>query len=447
MASQFYVEDACISQTAPCTQFKPSVFKELNYGIYALDVDGRKTATIKKSRFENNNTGIFLSAMDNSSIVQDTFVVSTGNFPKRDTICGLYLDFCTCYQIEENSFETTYYGMGDMKTKVGLFINNSGPYANEVYKNQFNYLNYGIVAMNENKKDSVGLCIKCNTFENCYIDISVLIDTAVRGWGIAEYQGSSQDTTTAPAGNVFTSDEYQSHGFDLFNHEDADPFTYFHHNEALNIDFNVEPNPEKCSESVSLVLNDQEYIPEESCPSHIGSGINPSLEKSIMEEAENQIASIESSLDLLVDGGNTQLLNMDVITSTPPEAMDLMNQLLSESPYLSDTVMKSAIEKEDVLSNAMIRDVLVENPQSAKSQEILQLIDDRQDPMPVYMKDQIAQGKYITGQKENFEANRFHYTSEQARAFNNLYRYYLTDTIIVNPQDSLMNLLNEFNWL
>jgi hypothetical protein len=445
MASQFYVEDACISQTAPCTQFKPSIFKELNYGIYALDVDGRKTATIKRSRFENNITGIFLSAMDNSSIAQDTFVVSTGNFHKRDTICGLYLDFCTGYQIEENNFETTYSSIGNNTTKVGLFINSSGPYANEVYKNKFNYLKYGIVAMNENKKDSVGLCIKCNTFENCFSDISVVIDTAVRGWGIAEYQGSSQDTTTAPAGNVFTSDEYQDHYFDLFNDVYADPFTYIHHNEVITPEFNVKPDPEKCSESVSLVLNDQEYDPEESCPSHLGSTINSSMERSIMEEAEYQIASIESSLDLLVDGGNTQILNMDVITSTPPEAIDITNHLLSESPFLSDTVMKSAIEKEDVLSNAMIRDVLVENPQSAKSPEILQLIDDRQDPMPDYMKSQITQGKYITGDKENLEAERSNYSSEQARAFNNLYRYFQTDTLIVNPRDSLMILLNEFN--
>lgn len=80
-------------------------------------------------------------------------------------------------------------------------------------------------------------------------------------------------------------------------------------------------------------------------------------------------------------------------------------QLLQQSPYLSDTVMKSAIDKENVLNNAMVRDVLVANPQSAKSAELMQKLDERWEPMPDYMKDEIAEGAAVISPKEQLEAD------------------------------------------
>jgi len=298
--------------------------------------------------------------------------------------------------------------------------------------------------MNENKRDSVGLCIKCNNFAYCESDVSVVMDKIIRGWGIAEHQGSRENDTNAPAGNVFTSN-FASHVFDLYNDDAADPFTYFHHREYYPFGPNVQPD--SISSSVSPILNAQDYDADESCPSRLGGGGNPTLEKITMNEAENQIGLIEGSLASLVDGGSTPSLTTEVVTSTPSEALDLSQQLLSESPYLSDTVMKSAIEKEEVLTNAMIRDVLVENPQSAKSDEIMQMIDERTDPMPDYMKEQIEQGKFTTGDKENLEANRSFFISEQTRAFNNLNRIYQSDSTISYRLDSLATLFEDINTL
>jgi hypothetical protein len=274
--------------------------------------------------------------------------------------------------------------------------------------------------------------------------VSVVVDTAIRGWGIAEYQGSREDTTTAPAGNVF-SDFFAQHEFDLYNDDDADPFTYFHHDETQTLSINVEPD--YYSESVSLSQTLQVYDSAMSCPSRIDGSGNPSQEKSNLNEANLQVASIESSLYLLIDGGSTPSLTQEVAYSTPPEALDLTTQLLSESPFLSDTVMKSAIVKEDVLTNAMLRDVLVENPQAAKSSEIMQMIEEKDDPMPEYMRNQIAQGKYTTGEKENLEARRNFYLAEQARAFNNLNRIYQSDPGIIYRLDSLASLFDEMNSL
>ncbi|MCK9218945.1 MAG: T9SS type A sorting domain-containing protein [Bacteroidales bacterium] len=97
-------------------------------------------------------------------------------------------------------------------------------------------------------------------------------------------------------------------------------------------------------------------------------------------EASNQSDSIADALTSLVDGGSTELLTFDVATSTPPQAMQVRDELLTESPYLSDTVMKTSIGKEDVLDNTMIRDVLVANPHAAKSDEIINMLENRVNP-------------------------------------------------------------------
>ncbi|MFP4065833.1 MAG: T9SS type A sorting domain-containing protein, partial [Bacteroidales bacterium] len=54
-------------------------------------------------------------------------------------------------------------------------------------------------------------------------------------------------------------------------------------------------------------------------------------------------------------------------------------------------------------NNAMIRDVMVENPQAAKSEEVTEVLDNRTDPLPAYMRWQINNGLYHFSEKEIME--------------------------------------------
>jgi hypothetical protein len=129
-------------------------------------------------------------------------------------------------------------------------------------------------------------------------------------------------------------------------------------------------------------------------------------------------------LQQLVDGGNTQELKLEIDMSTPPESYDVYNNLMDISPFLSDSVIESAISKEDVLPNAMLRDIMVANPQSAKQDNLVNKIDERLDPMPEYMKSEIIQGKNIIGAKEELESNLAYYKLRHAHALDRLIRYY-----------------------
>jgi hypothetical protein len=102
--------------------------------------------------------------------------------------------------------------------------------------------------------------------------------------------------------------------------------------------------------------------------------------------------------------------------------------------------MKNAILKENVLPNAMIRDVLTANPQSAKSFDLIETLENRYDPMPEYMMAEIMQGKEQLGAKEAMESGISSWEQYRARAVRQLIREYLTDSTIINRNDSLIQL-------
>jgi hypothetical protein len=234
VGSQFYVEDACLSQSAPCTLYKTSHFRGLNYGIYALGIDGRKTVSVKKTFFDQNKTGIYLSAVNYATVVQDTFEVKLGK-PTYDTLCGLYMDYCKGYQIEENIFhgDYRYKYMENPYPRVGVAINNSGEQYNEIYNNRFDSLYIGTLALNKNRNEdgTNGLQIKCNDFTNGYFDIAVTAEESRNESGVAKSQGSNGALPTSPANNTFSDTSHVTES-NYFN--DCLSLTYWHVRDTIS---------------------------------------------------------------------------------------------------------------------------------------------------------------------------------------------------------------------
>jgi hypothetical protein len=458
--AQFYLGKYCNTpQTIPCVDLDTCKFIGLEYGIKALNCHTLRTLNIQDLIFENNLLGISLSGIHNLSILSNDILCPTKITrinPER-FIGGLFLEGCNDYHIEDNYIysKPDTGSMTGTTSCYGIGVKNSGPRNNEIYNNRFLKLNIGIYCIGENKdRDTLGLCLKCNDMYYNSNDFVVVADTnppSGSHQGINKYQGNPNDSMSyvAPAGNTFTYFSSPADHEDLrnYNYYNAcEDIWYIHHNSENPRVVPLDSNYTR--ETIELKgWQLLQYQKDSACPSGIyGGGLKNYYDPRLtISEADNQISALTSQLNELVDGGNTAELNFEVMTSLPVEGLELRQQLLTESPYLSDTVMKQAIYKEDVLPNAMIRDILQANPQAAKSDEVLSTLDTRFEPMPDYMMDQIMENKNVLGAKELLEAEIQHWQQIRSKAKAELFREFLLDTNVIHPLDSVITFLENEN--
>jgi hypothetical protein len=269
-------------------------------------------------------------------------------------------------------------------------------------------------------------------------DIAVTSDGSSDYTGISNYQGYN-DNRSAPAANLFSFSESS------FPYEDYDNscmnFAYYHNFENTS-SFHVIPRDGHYTNNTVLLLKTIfPYSKEYSC-------IDNYSDKSLgelyteMNVSTTELNSTTVELRQLVDGGNTEALKSQVELSTPPQALQLHNTLLVKSPYLSDSVMFTAITNEDALPPIMLKDVLVANPQSSKSETLMDNLLERNNPLPDYMIAEIEAGKNIISAKENLEAKIAYYYQEKELAFNEIIRCYKNDSTHTWANDSIVALLD-----
>ncbi|MCF8344635.1 MAG: T9SS type A sorting domain-containing protein [Bacteroidales bacterium] len=449
--SSFWLQSRCIDPwVQPCQDKDSCEFINLDYGVRAFNDGQYRHVKIEDTWFYLNEKAVYLSGYTGTDFEYNTlycFTKAPPPFSKNEsyneTIYGLYLDGCTGYTIENNEFyefSLPFNGYTNTIRSVGIYVRNSGPDANQIYDNVFHNLNLGIAAVGENRGEETGLCIKCNEFYLNIHDVFVHPDTLGEGGkiiGIAEYQGDPNDTTTYGenlAGNTFTIYPMEF-SYNYFNDLECEHINYVHHYQSTDPeDPWVRPKYVNDTNHISRIEMYQNFHEENSCPAH-SDGYDEM--KILFDESENEIALVDQDLLLYTDGGDTDGMNSDVLLSDPEEAMQVRQQLLDESPYLSDTVMHSAISKEDVLPNAMVRDVLTANPQSAKNDKLMDALDDRSTPMPPYMMGQIMQGTSVLGAKEIFEAKKNSNMLNYNRAMYSVMGLYRSDTNLLYPNDSI----------
>jgi len=443
----YFVSSVCAQgNVIPCPEWLPCRFENLDYGIRAFNSNSYYTITVNRAEFIQNLRGIHLRLVQNPTIIRNTFDVSDPEeFWPDDTLVGLYLDeYTTGFEVEENIFT----GPSTFSSTVGIHLRNTGTEQNEIYNNSFSVLKQGITAVGINRLSDkeisgVGLCIKCNDFIDCNNDVYVTYELDGEGnpiitenTGIAQKQGENgYGDNTLAAGNTFS--DVTSANF--LNNEHCGPIDYTYHG-TNNTDKII--IPDYFGRMTLYIDEDVRYTKEESCPSHLGGSITPTLEKGALNTETSYISAYQDTLFMNVDGGNTEGLNFEVLTSFPDEALVIRQNLIDESPYLSDTVMISAIEKENVLPGAMIRDVLLINPQAPKSKKIMDALDQRHDTLPDYMLEEIMLGLNTYGAKELLEQELGSHIAKRDKALANLNLYYKNDTANFGAAcDSLVALL------
>jgi hypothetical protein len=442
----------------PCEDPIRSIIRELNYGVYAYDDESTKTFEINNTNFYNNLTGVYLSNIDNAKINFDSLEIRNYYIIHQpgDIYGGVYFDNCTGYQIEENYFynDNSYNPLEEIRS-IGITVNNSGNNYNLIYRNQFDDLQMAILAQNGNRGtgNTTGLKLKCNICTNNQGDFAVTGDGSSLNQGISIYQGAYiPGDLTSPASNLFTHANNSNSYSDFNNNLSRSWIYYFHHNgTSQNLWVPL------YYQNITKMNTGQNWSYISACPTHFhlrsenlkSAQIEvdeETLKMQMIEMAELRDSAI-LSLNLWIDAGNTQELNEEVQTSTVPEALDIYDELIDDSPYLSDSVLTTSLSKEDVLVNSMIRDIMIANPHGIKNEDLREALEQRVPPLPEYMIAEIMDGLDSVSTKEQREAEIAWYQQKRDDAFNQLVMLYLTDTTIYSREDSLVSLIETYGGL
>jgi len=367
----------------PAIDLTPSSFFGLNMAIAAGGTHSNRNIKVSEAQFEDNVTGIYVSAVDHLVALSNEFVVG-GLSDIDDRSYGIRIDNSTSYRVEENSFNGEIHP--SQKT-FGVFVFESGSDNNQVYRNTFENLDYGQYGIGINRNTVTpfeGLQFLCSENWNAFgVDIFsdfVEFDPYEQYHGIRDYQGY----LSASAANDFTL--VSSAPEHSLTNRTQNVLTYYYNNAS---EAPVSYTPAMVIPMQSAAWN--------ACPSNLTGGYGgEALSESQKQEVKDSLAQKETAyLNLLynyhqlIDGGNTNALLTEIQLSWPEDAWDLRNELLSHSPYLSEEVIREAAEK-GILPQAMLLEVCLANPETMRSEALMEFLGNEiPNPLPAYMIDLI----------------------------------------------------------
>jgi len=130
------------------------------------------------------------------------------------------------------------------------------------------------------------------------------------------------------------------------------------------------------------------------------------------------------------DGGNTEATLSDVETAWPNDMWELRTELLGKSPHLSMEVLKAAADKTDVLPESIIFEIMAANPDELKKGELINYLEDKENPLPAYMIDILRQVSTGTTYKTVLHRQMAHYNRLKTRAAHDIVRSILNDEVM-----------------
>ena len=415
--SSFFVRSGCVPDAFQPCAYSPSRFMDLSYGIRASGNTLHQSFLIDNNEFHCYK-GMLLENIALAQVIRNDFNCPLYEAAMDDSErpYGLMMNSCTGYDIEANHFMAAEIGTSPFGNPVGAQIENGHGDGEEFYRNSFDGFEASTSAVGQNRNEinqNVGLQVRCNEYgglEDNQTDIYVKADGPFSG--IARHQGDGTNPGANGenlAGNIFSQGPEVVFNYinptedddPLFN---VNPIFYFHH-QSDGMD-GIVPTYESGYSGIQPEENPDLEITNLSCPNNISkpylfwAGLTKSL------ELQDEIAQVQSYLETVVDDGDTESMQSEVMYTTDQDAWEKYLYLMSEAGYLSEEVLKEIAGKEEGFTDLMIRDILYANPQAAKSEEVKKELDERANPLPQWMIEQIESGKTKLSAKEYLEMQR-----------------------------------------
>jgi hypothetical protein len=403
-----------------------SSFSNLYHAIDANKSQGNNTYSIFNSTFTDNEVGIYNNGVNNF-IVQKCTLNIGGNLKGAAFHYGIRNWYGTGFSIEENNFLNPSTSISPKK--IGIMMTNTGTAGNEIYKNKFYDLTHANYATGQNRANFScgnlqGLQWLCNeNYSNIGTDLYALGHNS--NSGVRLFQG----TSSSPAENLFSTTASTIN----FNNSTLSPVNYYYHLPITTFNSNnVIPVP---------ITNTN------TCPSHICA---PPCNQQLLaindvnqlysdyQNAEDDYLNLLYSYNQLMDGGNTNLLLNQMQQNWSSDAIQLRDELLALSPYLSQQVLIDAA-KRNILPDAMMLMICLANPDATRSDDFLRFLQyNCPNPLPSFMINLIISSwnsGTIRTEMENILAN---YNQKMAFTSNKIINdLYQKNTLDVDSTDHL----------
>ena len=371
--ADYSVISKCNSLSTPCSSYDDNIFVNLTYGIKASASNPFHTLVVKDANFVNCQRGILLKNIDYASLTKNTFDVASPVSPiSGNYTYGIYLDNCNGYEVEENFVTTSVATPPNSIPTYGIYAFNSGQVENEIYKNTCENVSIGIqssyVNGNGDQFSPKGLEFRCNELNNLFAASLSITDILAR-----PYQGIC-GTSTSPANNSF---DYAA-GYDIWTNPGLPFIGYTFSADPGNI-YGLEPRNPPNTNTNLFKQTCQPFDPNTSCPSRQPLPTTVLLTNYASFKADAAIAGS------VIDGGSTANLLL-VITNSPD--YQIRNELMNASPYLSNKVLLSMLNKTPALPTSIIEQVLAAN--TSLSDEVFEAMLVRTPTLPDHLIRNIA---------------------------------------------------------
>lgn len=304
------------------------------YGINALAGGG--TYNIFSSHFEKCHIGLRTEAVNNFFLVNNTFTI--GKYGNKNNGFGMQMDQGSQFVINSNDFLKG----SDPLPQHGLLLNKSHESEkNFISKdNTFTDLSFGI---NLNRGPNANLFITCNDFTNCTEDIYVNPQAMIN---------LVQKFIEQAAGNTFSK---MSNTFNYDNVIMPDITYWYNGNNPLE-------DPVKIKNIIKKNEPRQSGVPR--CQEN---PIDPTTGTEAIYDAHyysliNQINPLESSLNQLLDNGNTFSIINQIQSANSSNAESLYNSIAQYSPNVSSQVIQAVWIRSDLFTPENRYLLILNNP-------------------------------------------------------------------------------------
>ncbi|MBL7776982.1 MAG: T9SS type A sorting domain-containing protein [Chitinophagales bacterium] len=441
MGYGIYSVDAGYQVLPQCTAYSGSTcvgevrskFKNLEYGVRATRISSTRTFTVDKSDFDGSIIAIKNEGISNMTVQNCTLII--GNSPVAlSTNTGVFIEGnCTNYTVRNNAFNRAAITNG-VSVNYGVNVSNTGTSDTRVEKNNYNQLSVSNSSayINRSSNGITGLQFLCNTYaQTTLLDQVAFLNNSSSTDGIRYSQG----TVTIAAGNKFT---FPPPTFGTAGHLWSMPsptVTYFYGNGTnefpTNVSTNVQRTPTNQPSQCSTGGGGGGMMAQ-------GGGLTQQERSALEIEFASNNQSYNNyvqQLQLLKDGGNSQLLQNEIALTLSSEAAALRTKLLGESPYLSEAALKELSDKSGVLPDALIFEILAANPDELKNDALFEYLEQKNNPLPQWMLDILKQAKGTITARTLLEAGIMYYKEKAESAAFEIIKGILADENGVNNND------------